>query len=544
MKIKKIFGLVSIASLAVLMTACGKTKNETIFDSKIFSLIDQDKADYKKETASKKKVVTVFENENVYQAAGSIYITEDFSNYYVYNIELEEKKILTIEKSGVYNIEYSTSRQTIIVTFDENSNGNYGYEAYMLDGTKLFDKVYCPIGLSCTSRQMNTYDISEFESIKPKYFEMTYTDEDYVTTIVPYYVVEHATSKSGIDSNKATVNEYYLGDAYETKYGSSENLEADGKIYGLKGYTVKKQGNSYTIFKKGVFVNKVEFNDSATYLITNGYALVQTSYEVSSNEDYDINIFSKYLKVKTYKINLKDSKTTELKNFHYLLETISSVYNDGVIESWVCEALDFKAHKQATVNDFRLALVKGTGSVELNESINFSGDLVLSEKNTYYSYTIDDGHSNVNEQTVIYNKNGVVTGAYNGIYYDDVLAIVDGDKVSFMDKDGNLKAILYNFTRMSLGIYTGVDILGNQSLVEIKDGTVTIVDTSDYYGLYGEFFTKIDGSYVEYFTYDSTLTKIDYTNATSSTFEFVRTVNGISYYTETNSLGTTLLYFE
>ena len=54
MKIKKIFGLVSICSLAVLMTACGSSsKNDGILDKDYISLnavtkdeyIDENKAD-------------------------------------------------------------------------------------------------------------------------------------------------------------------------------------------------------------------------------------------------------------------------------------------------------------------------------------------------------------------------------------------------------------------------------------------------------------------------------------------------------------------
>ena len=290
--------------------------------------------------------------------------------------------------------------------------------------------------------------------------------------------------------------------------------------------------------------NKIELGDNAYFVVSNGYALVQTYYEVSSSDDYDVNLLGKYVKVSTYKMCLKNSKITELKNFHYYFVPVATVYNEGVIESWICQVLDFKAHKQATYNDLRIGLVKGNGKVEVNESTNYSGTLLLNDNSTYYSYTLTDAHSAAQEKTVIYNKKGDVTGVYNGIYYDDVLVTFSGDTARFTDKDGNLKAILNSCTRKSLSLYTGTDILGNNALVEIKDGNVTIVDVTGYYNGYGDFYTKLDGSYEEFYTLDSTLTKIDYTCPTSNNFEYVATFNGVKYYIEESSTGSTVLYFE
>ena len=546
MKIKKVFALASIASLAILMSACGnKKKNATIFDADFFDLLDQDITDYKKENEAKKKVVKVFENEKVYDHSGAIYITEDSSNYYVYNLELEEKKIITLEKSGIDNIEINSQRYTIIVRYEKNANNNYAYEAYLLDGTKLFDKVYCAYNLAYSSGEGGTIHISEFEKIKPTQLTVTYTDEDYKSTTIYFYVVEHTTTDSGISLKEKTVKEYYIEKDYNEKYGSAESYEVDGKMYGLDGYTIRTSNNTYFLFKKGKFVNKIEFCEGAYYIVSNGYALVQTTKKVSSSEDYDIDLFGEFYQLSTYKICLKNSKVTELKNFHYFFMPLIPVYKDGVIENYICQAFDIKANKQATGNNYKVALINGKGKVEINEAVTYSGSLLLNDNDTYYGYRLSSAHQAVEEKTTVYNKKGDITAAYDGIYYDGITVNVNGDSATFIGKDGKLKAILSNFTRLSLGLYKGTDIFGNNVFVEIKDGDVIIADLGGYYSGFGEFLTKASGTTVEFYTYDATLTKLEFTLTTDDEMEYVAAYDGVSYYTCTNTSNeVTLVYFE
>lgn len=544
MKIKKFFGLVSIASLAVLMSACGnKKKNETVFDSKFFSQLDQDIADYKEENASKKKAVTVFENETIYANSGSIYITEDLNNYYIYNLELDDKKIITLEKSDIDGININTQYSLIVVSYNKNANGYYGYEAYLFNGKQVLEKAYCLYDLSISSSGTSSYSISQFESYRVKGFTLNCSPEDIGYRSIKYYEVTHSVTDSGIGNSKTQTKDYYPEGEYLDKFGNIENFEADGKIYGLKGYTIKKQGNTYILFKNGKFVNKITLNEDANVIVSNGYALVQTARIVSNTDDYDVCFGGEYIKVSTYKICLKNSKITELKNFHYIFEPVFVSYNDGVIDYWGCQVLDFKAHKQATANDLTIALLKGNGKIEVNESINFNGSLVLSENDTYYTYVVGASHSSASEQTVVYNKKGDVVGAYNGIYYDGITTTLNNETAKFIDKDGNVKAILNSCTRINFGLYVGKDILGNNALVEIKDGNAVIVDTHDYY-YRNEFYTKINGSTLEFYTADSTLTQIDYNVQTSSNFDYKTTVNGTRYYLAESASGSTLVYFE
>ena len=174
MKIKKIFGLVSIASLGILMTACSKSgQNESIYGRDMLDLNAITKEDYKEKIKNKVEAITVFKDETVYQTdeTRGIIVTYDDTNYYVYNLKLENKKIITLQKEYVSNISlYDTNEYIYIRHKTADSVGNYAYSAYLFDGTILLDNVICTSTISASLDRQESIlcGLNEYKYIKVK----------------------------------------------------------------------------------------------------------------------------------------------------------------------------------------------------------------------------------------------------------------------------------------------------------------------------------------------------------------------------------------
>jgi hypothetical protein len=106
-------------------------------------------------------------------------------------------------------------------------------------------------------------------------------------------------------------------------------MRYDGAALGLKGYSIQIVESTIYVFKKDKLVNVIKLTNGE--IMGNGYVLFQTTTEVGINEKYDIYYGGAYLKVNTYKINLLNSKMTEVKDFHYLISGyIDYVYSKDV----------------------------------------------------------------------------------------------------------------------------------------------------------------------------------------------------------------------
>ena len=126
MKIKKIFSIASVCSLAILMTACS-SKNSSIMSKDILDYDTITLDEYQKEIATKKNVESVFKDKSIQNYNGGIVIAYDTDYYYVYNLSLEEKQILKIAYDKVYTINIDTQSKAVIVSYVKGDETYYGY---------------------------------------------------------------------------------------------------------------------------------------------------------------------------------------------------------------------------------------------------------------------------------------------------------------------------------------------------------------------------------------------------------------------------------
>ena len=142
MKIKRLFGAATILSLGLLMTACGKPKNETILDASFFDYQAIKLEDYQNETKAKKEVVELSSKLTYYSYSGGIFIGYDDTSYHVYNLKMDCKEIFTVNKADVTNISIYQSYYYIAVRYDQNEDYDYAYEIYNFAGDLLVEKTY------------------------------------------------------------------------------------------------------------------------------------------------------------------------------------------------------------------------------------------------------------------------------------------------------------------------------------------------------------------------------------------------------------------
>ena len=512
------------------MTACGKPKNETILDASFFDYQAIKLEDYQNETKAKKEVVELSSKLTYYSYSGGIFIGYDDTSYHVYNLKMDCKEIFTVNKADVTNISIYQSYYYIAVRYDQNEDYDYAYEIYNFAGDLLVEKTYMDdytIGLWSS---YNFYD-GTFSSKTASEYKIDYTvkeDGFYTNKTLFYYRLSSTNSVT-----YATEEEYLNAEEYYEKYGKKKNDYLDGSIIGLKGYSLSTNSDSLCIFKKDNLVNIVSLSSG---LISDGYSLLQTTQTVSSKDKYDVSYEGVYYKVNTYKINLLNSKMTKINGFHYYIVSYNSpLVKDGVMDSYLCNVVDFKTKKLATSIDARLALIKGNGKIKVHEAMGLPEGNIYSDGKTYYAYKTTTS-STESESTIIYDKKGNVKGVYDGIYYNDVLAKKNNSNMSFIDKNGNTVYLLNNYTRIAFDRYIGDDIYGNSVLVELSNGEVKTVDVNAYN--YNEnYFTKVESTTRTFYSLDSSLEKFSFECSTSD--NIVLLSNG--FYRINYSDGTTQL---
>lgn len=556
MKIKKIFGLASIYSLAILMTACGKnTKNDGFLDSDFYREVATKKEDYVEKNKTKKDAIKVFENQTINttysKTEAGIIVTSDSRKYYIYNLKLKDdnKKILEVNKDDVYSISVKTGDyygKWILVTFNKNSKNLYGYAAYMLNGKTLLEKTYV------TSAPNSYYNTSK-SSRKINMFDTIY----YVKYNFNYYVMEDGeeVKKNSIycEVSKSEYMqsdvEYYTEEEFDNLYSEKIDKKLDGEAFGLKGYEVQSVAGKTYIYKKNKLVNA--FSAGNLEIVSDGYGLTQLIQEVSSKDKYDLFYGGRYLKVKTYKYNLLNSKMSEVKNFHYYIAD----YGDWMIKydengnsicyiGAMCSVLDFKEKKTLFDADLKMAIIKGNGDIEVSKKLvpsSMSSNTVIDDNNTFYSYTTST--------TTVYDKNGKLIEVYDGIYYDGII-VRNGDysTTNFIDKTGKVVLCLKNATAINRFKYTGYDKLGNFLVAIIDNGTVKTADLKDYNSNNSSYLEKVDEDNVHtFYAYDDTLTKMNLKyDSDDETFDVLGTYEGTKYYYiyDQNDYTYAVLYFE
>lgn len=551
MKIKKIFSLVSVASLAVLMTACGNAKKDGILDTDTFISDAVKIEDYKEQSKAKKEVVKIFENQKVVSSYSNvergIYITYDDDKYYVYNLFLENPKILEFNKEDVTSVVYYSMNNNYILVNYKAVDDKYSYACYMPDGKCILEKT------ELTSTPTVTYQ-EEFDVRKgllDKNFEfrkylLTYKTKDSDDKVTSNYIYFYVGKEDDASEEKY---EYYLADEFEKEFRNAIDMRYDGAALGLKGYSIQIVESTIYVFKKDKLVNVIKLTNGE--IMGNGYVLFQKITEVGINEKYDIYYGGAYLKVNTYKINLLNSKMTEVKNFHYLISGyIDYVYskddegNITDVKGYMVKVFDFKEKKSVTASDVKVAIVKGNGDIEINKKLiqDNTDDIILDDK-YYYSYN--------DETTVVRDKNGKIIDIYNGCYFDGVKAIFDSnDNCTFINKEGKKVLYLKDTEFYYYNKFTGTNLFGEKVIVTIENGEIKTAKI-DGYTLFktDEFFTKTDSeeNYVTFYTFDDTLTRIDLGyDSDEYTFSYGQTYDGRLIYSLINKDDNTvtMLYFK
>ena len=512
MKIKKVFSIASVCSLAILMTACSN-KNSSIMNKDILESDTITLDEYQKEIATKKNVESVFKDKTIYKHSDSIVIVNDANYYYAYNLSLDEKEIFKIAYNEVISIEIDFDEKAIVVAYANTSEIKYGYEVYSYDGKCIFEKA--------SSEYMNTsYQSSETiytgvftkEKIsKYQIYSYAYIDGSQVTKTINYYYVEEENSLK----NEKTPIRFLSEEEYYEEYGKTKRYVFDGKEYGLKGYQIERIGErEYYIYKKDKLINHLVLSSNVSLSVVNdGYILFQTTEVVTKDDKYDIFYDGKYLVVNTYKINMLTSKVTKIKDFHYYI--ISSSNNPMYVEDkfigGICKVIDYKTKKNAIYEDNRTALVKSNGKIKFQEAMSAKHDLAIQIEKEYYYYDLGNNDSNFsNEKTVVYGKNGEIKKTYEGIYYENVLIKGDESRLIFINDDNKGLASLTSYTRINLGKYTGTDINGKKVLVEVDNGSVNITDITGYTIYNNTFLTKTNETLTTAYSFDSSLTNLGF----------------------------------
>jgi len=507
MKIKKIFGLVTVASLAVLMTACGKkAKNESVMNEDFVSSYSISMDDLK-ESMKAKKLETIFSDKEYVDDSEEVIIVKDSTNYYVYNMILEEQLVLTLPITDITDV--SIDYNVIMVVYDTNSDGDSAKELYLPNGKCILSKTYC-----------SDIDIDKvkdggagslFEHILYERYNFMYSvrvktegePDSFETIYGEYYCLT-------IINEKGQEYSYLDKDEFHKEYGKAQGIEIDGKAVGLDGYTIKQTSDdSLYLLKKGKVVNTIK---EVSGIISDGYALYQTKKIVTLNDDYDVFYNNKYYVVDTYKLNLKTSKITKLKNFKYVITTdprpIVSKDKTEII-GYRTKVYDYTNKKAVTSEDLKAAVVKGNGSIKIQEALTpaLKNGNVVYDGDKYYSY------DTTKYTTTVFDKSGNILDVYQGIYYDDVLVQRLNTTYSFFDKDGKALVILYGGTGfVNFSQYIGYDLLGKQVLVTISNGNITITDITDYE--YENYYFKrenSDATGYDLYSLDSTLTSLEFT---------------------------------
>ena len=536
MKIKRAFGFASVVSLAVLLTACGKNQN-SIVGKDYFKDVAIEYNDYLKQSATKTEIVEIFKDLVVETSNNYLIVASDSENYYFYNFRLDDKLVLTLAKTDITKIEIKND-SAFLVRYDKDSNDRYAYEVYLADGRKLLEKTTVMDILFSSNGTENifTKDTMEMNKIYNLSFRITtYLEGVLKTESIYYYLIEKS---SLTDPNYVEKYGCLTYEEYYENYGKIKESVIPGEIYGLEGYFVKSVGDRLYIYKGEKLVNVI--TPIASSIFSDKYYLFQTRKEVSVNDSYDIFYQGKYLQIETYKMNILTSKISKVNNFHYLInEVTNSLYVDGVVSGSLCNVIDFKKDKHANDDDIRLALVKGNGNINVHEQMNPANGLVIVNNNEYTVYTFGS-HGSYTEYTTIYDKNGNVKETYNGISFKGILAYYDNGLCFANEKSKEVKFILKEYSRVSLEKYVGYDIFGNYVLVEITDGDVVITNINGYTNADG-FLTKKDGTKIEFFALESSLTKFDF-SYDSATDEFDIYYD---YYVKEDATGkTTIVYFK
>ena len=518
MKIKKVFSLFSVCSLAVLMTACGKSsKNDGILDVDLYNMRSVTKEEYIDENKADKEIVKVFENQKINSSYSSldngIVTTYDDDNYYIYNLKLGGKKITELKKEDVYSISYTTSYNTayILIRFNVDDAGKTRWVVYLPDGKCMHDS---------SDEYSNRPSISRAESEKEImvdfigktifYQKMVLSaykgpEDDKQNVRTYYYAIK--------EEENSNYEEYLTEDEFIEKYQNYNDMKYDGALLGLKGYTLQvvtdEKVNIYN--KKDEIVNI--FGLEVDGIISDGHMLYQTIKQVGVNDKYDIYYSGKYLQVNTFKINVLTSKVEKVSGFHYYITgTLSPLLtkdeegNYKELKGFFCNVYDFKEKKSVTDSDQKIALVKGNGNIEVNKSLMpTSARTVIDDGNNYYTYT-----STTATGTIVNDKKGKVVGVYDGVYYDDVLVKFDGNNnATFYDKTGKKLLYLKSVTKYSLYKYVGTDLFGNTLIACIDGGELKTADLKDYNFANG-FVTKMDEeNVVTFYSFDNTLTKMN-----------------------------------
>ena len=550
MKIKKIFGLATVASLALLMTACGKTKgNETILDEDYFNIKAVDLASYKESIQTKTKIEELCKDKKYVGYQGSILVLKDENKYYFYNLALDGKCVVEVDYSDYYGYNIYQDYGYIKITYKTNEDYDYGYALYTYDGKCILEKTYCSSNISVSKN----YEPSMYEDgkayIDVTSYKVSYrTKEDgvYTSKNKTYYITEKI-SLTEYDGKE--VVEYLTEEEFLEKYGKIRENDIDGKIYGLKGYTIKmaqtnNNGLTLFLFNGNTLVNSLTSSYSLD-VVTDGYLLFQTTKNVSVSDDYDIYYSNNYQVVKTYKMNLKDSKVTEVKDFKYLISTANSftpIVEDEQIKGYYCYVYDFSKDKVVDNTDLKMARIDGKGNITVHNAMTLNGNQVIKDDKEYYVYNIASAHSNINETTTVYDKNGKVKSVCEGIYYDGITAIDEIGRIRFEDKDGKTLLVLTDFVRIDLSKYYGIDALGKKILVEIKDGSITKTDITDYNIYDNKALTKRNGDNIEFYTLDSTLTSLGLSYDTT-TETITSITNGFYRVTNSSTYDSKVIYF-
>ena len=510
MKIKKIFSAVTIASLAMLMCACSKNvKKESLHNADYFDLEAISLSDYK-ENIRQKQIIEVASDKEYRTINNGILVLQDTDKYYFYNLKGNGEEIITVNRDEVYDYSIFNNYGVIQIRYNANEDLNYAYELYSFEGKNLFEKTYVN-SFNLSQGSYTSMLIDGYKSLGIVSYIINYQEKEageYVSKKSTYYVVETSEFLS-YDS----VKEYLSEDEYYEKYGKIKEQDMDGVLVGLKGYTLRMYDNEKVgIFKKDTLVNIVSISDMN--IIGNGYMLFQSVKEVSKNEEYDVFYDGEYLKVETFKMCLKDSTVSKVKNFPYLIDYVDYPFvSDEQINGYYCGIVDFSKNKNASDIDYKFALIKGNGNIIIHDGTPIFGGNIIEKDNEYYVY--NDSYYSI-DYTAVYDNKGNLKKLYDGIYYDDILAKSSINTMYFSNKEGQTIYVLNDYERINYAEYCGYDVLGNYVLVEINNGQIIKTNIDGYEILDNEFLSKeVDGVYSLY-TLDSNITSVDFSFDTAT----------------------------
>lgn len=390
----------------------------------------------------------------------------------------------------IYDVPTDTDEEVINVQSTSDIENSYGYFIITFDSGKKMAIDYK--GQTIVEKQ-EAYSIQINSNGRLIDYEKYYTGNK---TFYDFVTIEKATENiKEIYEVKATFEKGLITDFLRTKISNLNTIDYEpienDETYSarLKKYDFYITNDSaYVKDLNGKLVSSFAINKPTKYYVLDDTLFYQTTKTVTINDDYTYKNGNYFYALKTYTVDLLTGKTTELKNYKYLLSNTKSVkgYNEKDDRTYTAGIYA----KLTKIENKKLDLENTTAMVDKKGKILSSK---LGEKGSTLRYFDDKTYVLYDESyTSFISNNGSVKATYISDsveyinFYNKQIFISDDNGLGYF-VDGNLK-ITGEPTAMPYEIeYTfknGNVLLshyGELFLASVTNGEIKVIEKYDDY---------------------------------------------------------------